>query len=102
MAEIKVTRIQLMSIVKQLEKSDPSELLKVISLLSIASYHVEEVIHPARASTLYLLTLTRKVMEKYHDMISLRPKLASTKMNENFRKHICRVVIQLTRLASEI
>lgn len=101
MAEIKMTRVQLLNITEQLENSSSDDLIKVISLLVIASHHVEASEHPARATTLYVLTLTIKVMEKYNEMM-VNPRFSSSTLNINYRKHIDKVVAQLRQFSSEI
>ena len=76
--------------------------MKVITLLAIAQHHVESSGHTSRAETLYVLIAARKVMEKYNDMMVERPHLMSKKMEQNFYKHIAKLVKQLRGFCSEL
>lgn len=95
-------KTQLLSISEQLNTATPDDIVKVISLLAIATHHVEGSANPGRAEMLYVLLITQKVMEKYNDMMSTRPALMSRKTEDNFAKHITKVVNRLKVFSSEL
>jgi hypothetical protein len=100
MSEEKVTRNQLLHISNQLGTASIDDIGKVISLLVIASHHVETTGHPARSETLYVLLVSQKVMEKYLDMLSRRPVTVRHQIEENFSIHLSRASAQLQEFSS--
>lgn len=92
---------QLLDIARKLRLSEVSDIEKVISRIAIALHHVES--HPKMprtSETIYVLTITQKVMETYLKMSSKGSLGAGTLVN--FKKHMDKASVQLESFSNEI
>lgn len=92
---------QLLDIARKLRFSEANDIEKVISRIVIALHHIES--HPKMprtSETMYVLTITQKVMETYLKMSAKGNLGIETVMN--FKKHMNKASVQLETFSKEM
>jgi hypothetical protein len=104
MAELKERKEQLKDIARKLRLAQTDNIELVISHLAIATHYVNELPHiQSTPGTLYVISLTQKVMETYHKMLSANDKKVPDRtMVSNYNKHIEKAALQLETYAGSL